>query len=108
MQERLREFCFEGRRWYDLLRFNYRHVEGVDYKTTLAEQNDRNYPVVAAYGPMLDLMKRKLSGKGNAVAAKVNSEPKLYMPIPLADLTISPLLRQNPGYSSNETSNKNY
>ena len=85
MAERLRELCFEGKRWYDLLRFSYRHMEGVDYTTTLADQNDRNVASVSTYTEMLDLMKRKLS-----------------------DLNICPVLRQTPGYSSNETINKNY
>ena len=104
LAERLRELAFEGKRWYDLLRYNYRHIEGVDYKSIMADQE----ATVSAYAPMLDLMKRKLSGKGNAVAAKLNTEPKLYMPIPLADLNICPVLKQNPGYSSSDNYSKNY
>ena len=104
LAERLRELAFEGKRWYDLLRYNYRHIEGVDYKSIMADQET----TVSAYAPMLDLMKRKLSGKGNAVAAKLNTEPKLYMPIPLADLNICPVLKQNPGYSSSDNYSKNY
>ena len=108
LQERKRDLMFEGKRWYDLLRFSYRHMEGVDYTTTLADQNDRNVASVSTYTEMLDLMKRKLASKGNAVAAKMNTEATLYMPIPLSDLNICPVLRQTPGYSSNETINKNY
>ena len=108
LAERLRELAFEGKRWYDLLRYNYRHVSGVDYKTTLADQNERGVAVVSVYDEMLNLMKRKLSGKGNAVAAKMNTEPKLYMPIPLSDINLCPLLKQNPGYGSSEKYNKNY
>ena len=108
LAERLREFAFEGKRWYDLLRFNYRHVEGVDYKSTLYEQSEKNgWAPVANYGPMLNLMKRKLSTKGDAVAAKIGDETKLYMPIPLRDLNITPVLHQNPGYNSTETISKN-
>ncbi len=108
LAERLRELAFEGKRWYDLLRYNYRHVEGIDYTTTLAAQNDNSTTFVATYNEMLNLMKRKLAGKGNAVAAKINNEPKLYLPIPLSDMNICPVLRQNPGYSSNDNYNKNY
>ena len=108
LAERLRELAFEGKRWYDLLRYNYRHVSGVDYKTTLADQNERGVAVVSVYDEMLNLMKRKLSGKGNAVAAKMNTESKLYMPIPLSDINLCPLLKQNPGYGSSEKYNKNY
>ena len=104
LAERLRELAFEGKRWYDLLRYNYRHSEGVDYSSILADQTSS----VTTYAPMLDLMKRKLSGKGNAVAAKMNTESKLYMPIPLADLNICPVLKQNPGYSTSDNFSKNY
>lgn len=108
LAERLRELAFEGKRWYDLMRYSYRHMEGVDYTTVLADQNESGQSFVAVYDEMLNLMKRKLSGKGNAVAAKMNTEPRLYMPIPLSDLNICPSLRQNPGYSSNDNTNKNY
>jgi len=104
LAERLRELAFEGKRWYDLLRYAYRHMEGVDYTTIMADQS----AAVTVYAPMLDLMKRKLSCKGNAVAAKLNTEPKLYMPVPLEVLNICPVLKQNPGYSSSENYSKNY
>ena len=108
LAERLRELAFEGKRWYDLMRYNYRHVEGIDYKTTLYNQSQKNgWSPVANYGPMLNLMKRKLSTKGDAVAAKMGDETKLYMPIPLNDLSITPVLHQNPGYHSMETISKN-
>lgn len=103
LAERLRELAFEGKRWYDLLRYNYRHVEGVDYNTLLADQTS----YVTTNTHMLDLMKRKFSN-GGAVAAKLGTEPRLYMPVPLADLKICPVLKQNPGYSSNDNYSKNY
>ena len=109
MNERLREFAFEGKRWYDLMRYNYRHVDGVDYTTTLAEQNDRGVAAVTNYNSnaMMKLAVRKLSN-GDAVAAKMNNEWKLYLPIPLADMNVCPALRQNPAYGSNEDYSKNY
>jgi len=103
LRERLRELAFEGKRWYDLLRYNYRHVDGIDYSKKLADQSD----FVKNSAEMLDLMKRKFIN-GNAVAAKMATEPKLYMPVPLADLKISSVLKQNPGYSSNDYYSKNY
>ena len=107
LAERLRELAFEGKRWYDLLRYNYRHVEGVDYTKTLYQLNEEGQANVSTYAPMLDLIKRKLSGKGEAVVAKLGYENKLYMPIPLSDLSISALLHQNPGYSSSNIYEKN-
>lgn len=106
LQERQRELAFEGKRWYDLLRYNYRHINGVDYNKILADQTGTAF--VANYQPMLDLIKQKLSGKGDAVTNKLRTEPTLYMPIPLKDLKICPQLKQNPNYSSSETTSKNY
>ncbi len=109
LNERLRELAFEGKRWYDLLRYNYRHVTGVDYTKTLAELDDNGVAPVENYNgnAIIKLAVRKLTN-GDAVAAKMNNEQKLYMPIPLADLNVCPALRQNPGYGTNEKSSKNY
>ena len=109
MNERLRELAFEGKRWYDLMRYNYRHVEGVDYTTTLASQNERGVAPVSNYNSnaMMRLAVRKLSN-GDAVAAKMSTEPKLYLPIPLSDMNVCPVLRQNPAYSTNDSYSKNY
>ena len=107
LAERLRELAFEGKRWYDLMRYNYRHAEGVDYTKTLYLLNEEGRANVATYAPMLDLIKRKLSGKGEAVVAKLGYENKLYMPIPLKDLSICPVLHQTPGYSSSDIYEKN-
>ena len=109
LAERLRELAFEGKRWYDLLRYSFRHTEGIDYTKTLAVLNDQGVTFAPTYNEMLSLMTRKLGGtKGSAVAAKMSTEPKLYMPIPLDEVSVCPLLRQNPGYSDNEKYNKNY
>ena len=108
MEERLRELAFEGKRWYDLMRYNYRHIDGVDYNTILAVQKDNGKALPASYQPMLDLMKRKLGAKGNAVAAKMNTEGRLYLPISLTELKVSPQLRQNPEYKSSDDYSKNY
>jgi hypothetical protein len=90
------------------MRYNYRHIDGVDYSTILAVQKDNDMPMPVVYQPMLDLMKRKLGAKGSAVAAKMSSEGRLYMPISLTELKVSPLLRQNPEYKSSDDYSKNY
>ena len=109
LAERLRELAFEGKRWYDLMRFNYRHTEGrVDYTTTLASQDDRKVVFAPTYNDMLQLMARKLGAQGSAVSAKLGTEPTLYLPVPKSDLEVSPVLRQNPAYSTANNYEKNY
>lgn len=98
LEERFRELCFEGKRWYDLLRYNYRHVEGVDYNTTLGAQEEEGREFVANSKEMLDLVARKLGGGGPALSAKTKTEPTLYMPIHQSQIDISPVLKQNPAY----------
>ena len=102
MEERLRELCFEGKRWYDLLRYNYRHTEGVNYNAILADQ--ANFP--ANYRPMITLAARKSSDL-SALYSKMPTEPYLYMPIREGELKVNPELKQNPVYSS-KTDAKNY
>ena len=55
MAERLRELCFEGKRWFDLVRYSYRHMEGVDIHRTLAQQT--SWPRI--YDDMMRLVVRK-------------------------------------------------
>ena len=108
MMERLREFCFEGRRWYDLMRYNYRHVSGVDYSRTLAELQDAGASFVANYSEMLALATRNRGTEANGVMAKMANEAYLYMPIPNSDIIVCPLLRQNPVYKNNNEYEKTY
>ncbi len=107
LAERLRELCFEGKRWFDLLRFNYRHVEGIDYSTILAEQGTEASTFVKNHGAMLDIMARKYTEGADARKAKMRTEPYLYMPIPRSDTEICDWLVQNPAYSDNDSYTKN-
>jgi hypothetical protein len=99
MEERLRELCFEGKRWYDLLRFNYRHVNGVNYNTSLGAQG------LEALQPnsseMLDMMTRGKGTQAAGLKAKMRNEAYLYLPLPNSDVILSPEMKQNPAYSSN-------
>jgi hypothetical protein len=107
LQERLREFCFEGKRWYDLLRYNYQNVSGIDYSKTLYELSKENATFVSNSSDMLNLLIRKYTSGGNAISAKLRTEPYLYMPIPKTDIEINSLLRQNPVYSDDKEYEKN-
>lgn len=108
LQERLREFCFEGRRWYDLMRYNYRHVNGVDYNRTLSEISDGGGALVANFSDMLALMTRNRGTEASGVQAKMANEGYLYMPIPNSDIIVCPLLRQNPVYKDTNEYQKTY
>lgn len=106
MDERARELCFEGKRWFDMLRYNYRHVTGVNYNVTLAQQGGT---FVQNYSEMLKLIARKYtSGGGTGVTSKMPTEPYLYMPVLESEIDVNPLLVQNPVYQSDGTYEKNY
>ena len=107
LQERARELCFEGKRWFDLLRYNYRHLEGVDYSTILAVQSDEGRYTTGIYKEMLTLMAKKYSKGGGAVTAKMKKEGNLYMPILQSQIDVNPNLRQNPSYSESKNWSKN-
>lgn len=107
LAERLRELCFEGKRWYDLLRYNYRHVEGVDYTTTLADMEAAGTPLPKNHNAMLDLIGRKYTEGAAARKAKMRSEANLYMPIPRTDTDVCDWLKQNPAYSDNDQFTQN-
>jgi hypothetical protein len=104
MDERARELCFEGKRWFDMLRYNYRHVTGVNYSVILAHQGT----YVKNYDEMLNLIARKYtSGGGKGVTAKMSTEPYLYMPIIESEVEVNSALEQNPVYSDGGTIEKN-
>ena len=102
LAERERELCFEGKRWFDLMRYCYRHMEGVDLKTKLADRTE--WPTL--YAPMLALIVRKYVTGGEAVSYKMKSEPFLYWPIQERELKVNNLLKQNPVFEQENTTQK--
>ena len=101
LAERFRELSFESKRWYDLLRYNYRQnaKQGLstNYDVILADQ--------AEYLPnnidMMTLMTRSLS-EPRAVTTKITTEPFLYMPVYENEMNLNSALKQNPVYSSDD------
>ncbi len=95
LEERARELCFEGKRWYDLLRYNYRHMQGdPQYYSTMAERGN--------VGPendsdMRTLATRKYTSAG-PMMARILNEANLYMPINKDELAVNKSLVQNPAY----------
>jgi hypothetical protein len=109
MQERLRELCFEGKRWYDLMRYSYRHVDydGSKYDKLLVDLSESN-SLGTISQDMKKLMIRSRGSDGSGVAAKMQNEAYLYMPVPNSDIIVCPLLRQNPAYKNTNDFEKSY
>ena len=103
MDERAREFCFEGKRWFDMLRQNYRK-QGTDYGTILA--HCANIPATSE--SLKKLIARKDASSGTAIANKMPNEAYLYMPIIQSEIDVNPNLVQNPVYFNTSSSEKNY
>lgn len=102
LNERLRELSFEGKRWYDLMRYNYRHITPADYSKTFYQLNQEGYEFQKNYQAMLDLVTRKYESGGSAAASKMRSELYLYMPINNSDIKVNRNLHQNPAYSDDD------
>lgn len=108
LTERLRELCFEGKRWYDLMRYNFRHVEGIDYGKTLYQQQEEGKEFTRNDATFLNLVTRKYTSGAAAAASKMRTEPYLYMPINQSDIDVNSNLRQNPAYRNDSEYEKNY
>ena len=119
LAERQRELCFEGKRWFDLVRYSYRHMDGVDAKTILAEQhktitnsqgiaeaNIAEFPEV--YSHMITLLGRKYLENKDLLTYQLTTEPKLYFPINYEEMKVNLQLKQTPGYKSGNDYQKNY
>ena len=104
LNERERELCFEGKRYFDLMRYCYRHMEGVNIGQKLADTS--TWPEL--YAPMLKMIIRKYGGggEGDAVSYKMKSEPYLYWPIEESETKVNSLLKQNPVYIQEESISK--
>ena len=107
LAERQRELCFEGKRWFDLMRYNYRHVEGIDYNKTLAQINESGSPFVTNYNKMLSKVIRKYITGADAISFKLKNEAYLYFPIATSELKVNPYLKQNPVYIEDKSTTKN-
>jgi len=105
LAERERELCFEGKRYFDLMRYCYRHMEGVDIRQRMADTT--TWPEL--YQPMLKMIIRKYGGggEGDAVSYKMKGEPYLYWPIQESETKVNKLLKQNPVFKQEKTISKN-
>ena len=79
--ERQREFLFEGKRWYDLVR--------------LARRDGKNTRLV-------NLVTRKYQENVNALKIKLADPNIIYFPYAKSELKVNPLLKQNPAFLTGE------
>ena len=94
LAERARELCFEGKRWFDLMRYNYRHTAN---KADLTKKLTEGY--VLNSDEFFELALRKYTVP-TAMRAKMRDERYLYMPINQDEVEINTSLVQNPVYKS--------
>ena len=83
MAERQREFMFEGKRWFDLVR--------------LARRDGDN-------ARLISLATRKYIENVNAIKIKLADPNIIYFPYAKSELKVNPLLRQNPAFDTGEDS----
>lgn len=83
LEERRREFLFEGKRWFDLVRYSRR--EGNTQK-------------------LRDLVSQKFVDNASSATSKLTSMDAIYMPYNYDELRVNPNLHQNPAYGDGENS----
>ena len=81
LKERKREFMFEGKRWYDLVRYSI-HTGS---NTFLAEQVTTKYQI-----------------NGNAIKIRLSDPNALFWPFNKDELKLNRYLKQNPAYGDTE------
>lgn len=86
--ERQREFLFEGKRYFDLLR--------------RAKREGTVQNILSTY-----LMRKYATVDQATVQARIANINSLYMPINKDELKLNPLLKQNPFYKTSDGITKN-
>lgn len=105
LQERGREFCYEGKRWYDLVRYSYRHMKGVDPTKTLYEIDPNgSYPLLTETD---NEFRNIIASRYGSYYVKFKNEAYLYWPIYQSEIKNNPLIHQNPVYVETSSSERN-
>lgn len=81
LEERRREFLFEGKRWFDLVRYSRRVGNTQKLKEMVSQKFDTNASVATS---------------------KLSSMDAIYMPYNYDELRVNPNLHQNPAYGDGE------
>jgi hypothetical protein len=83
LEERQREFLFEGKRWYDLVR---------------ASRRDNNTTKLQAYAL------QKYKQDRNVIKIKLTDPNYIYFPYAKSELKVNPQLQQNPAFNKGDES----
>lgn len=85
LDERNREFMYEGKRWYDLVRFSLRdgNTQTLVSKVTSVEEKYRG-------------------GNANAIKIKLSDPNIIFLPYFREELKLNPYLKQNSAYNDTE------
>lgn len=107
LQERQRELCFEGKRWFDLVRYTYRSLRSGDAN----DQSAALHPdmLLSEMGALSGMAKTStILGNilGTDVQMSMESEPYLYFPVLQSEMKVNYLLKQNPAYDKMESIQK--
>ena len=84
-EERHRELMFEGKRWYDLVRYALHDGNNESLISTVLPKQQKN---------------------ANRIRIQLKSQDALFWPYSERELDMNPHLKQNPAYITNETSKK--
>lgn len=106
LQERGRELCFEGKRWFDLVRYCYRHMTGVDPTKTLYEI-DPNGSLFPSLDKADNQFKSIIGTKYGTNLYKFKNEGQLYWPILTSETKNNKLIHQNPVWVETQSSERN-
>lgn len=105
LAERERELCFEGKRWFDLLRYCYRGMNAADIQYDKLLSDRSTWTTVRR--EFITKLVRKYTTGGDAVSYKLKSEPYLYFPILQSEMKANRLLIQNPVYKDDDVTSRN-
>ncbi len=103
LEERQRELVFEGKHWFDLLRYTYRQLRKADNGSAALIQPDKTMAEIGGLNNYATTSTILNQATGMKTEMSMESEPFLYFPVYGDEMDVNPLLYQNPAYISDET-----
>ena len=103
LDERQRELCFEGKRWFDLVRYTYRQLRSGENNQAALLHPEMTMKEIGDLSNFAETSTILGDVMGQDVQMAMESEPFLYFPVPQSDMQVNYLLNQNPAYVADET-----